>query len=81
MYLKRVREANTCGCKIKEQAAIRQLCSQVQLCSEILEAICRPPLEPRLVGKFYLSQLIEDVRHKHLIKQTEFRQQNHSPPK
>jgi len=40
-------------------------------------AICKPPLESKhMMGKFYLTQLIEDVKHKHLIRQAD-QQQNH----
>ena len=70
MYLKRVKEVKACSCKYSQARELQQLRDQVQLCTELLHGICRPPLESKhLVGKFYISQVIEDVRHKHQMRQ------------
>ena len=35
----------------------------------MLCAICRPPLEEKnLIGKYYLSSILRDVRYKHNIR-------------
>ena len=75
LHLRRVREAHGCGCKVRESAIIRELRDQVKLCQEMLSAICHLPLESKhMVGKFYLSQLLENVRHKQAWRQADMNQ-------
>ena len=61
MYLRKVREANTCSCKF----LIKQLHDKVFLCKEMLDAICRPrPKDAKnlVFGKYYFSDRLEEVR-------------------
>ena len=70
-FLKRkreVEEALQCSCK-KNAYLIEDLRDQVQLCTEMLQAICKPQKSSKHpVGQFYLSQLLENVRHQHRLR-------------
>ena len=65
-HLRKTRLALTCECKYK----IKKLHDHVTLCKEMLESLCRPHTEAKNVytGQYYMSQLLEEARHKHEIK-------------
>ena len=48
---------------------LKSLKDRLQLCTELLQGLCRPPAEQqKFAGKFYLEQVMYDVRHRHQMR-------------